>query len=116
MEKQRLIDLDAFVEQLEPLTMKVNGVSYPVKEPTTEVYLRILRLGELKDEDFEEAQEHFFGIFRDTCPTMPEEVIRNMNGKQITGYLKFLIEVYLVETNDPNAVKPMAVMKTQAKN
>lgn len=114
MEKQRFLDLDVFVEQLEPLTMKVNGISYPVKEPNTEVYLRILRLSELKEEDFEEAQEHFFSIFRDTCPTMPEEVIRNMNGKQIVGYLRFLIEVFLTEANDPNAVKPMLNMKSKS--
>jgi hypothetical protein len=110
----RNIDLDLFIP--EPLTMKVNGVDYPVKEPTTETYLRILKLGELKDEGFEEAKNHFFSIFKETVPTLPDEIIMNMNGRQINGYLQFLITTYLMEQNDPNAVKPMAGMKTQAKN
>jgi hypothetical protein len=110
----RNIDLDLFIP--EPLTMKVNGIEYPVKEPTTETYLRILKLGELKEEGFEEAKNHFFSIFKETVPTLSDEIIMNMNGKQINGYLQFLIMTYLVEQNDPNAVKPMDGMKTQAKN
>lgn len=102
----RMIDLDVFVP--EPLTMKVNGVTYQVKEPTTEIYLRILKLGELKDTDFEEAKNHFFSIFKETVPDLPEEIIRNMTGQQISGYLQFLITTYLMEQNDPNAVKPMS--------
>lgn len=107
-----MIDLDVYVP--EPLTMKVNGVTYQVKEPTTEIYLRILKLGEMQNADFEEAKEHFFSIFKETVPDLPEEIIRNMNGPQIQGYLQFLITSYLAVQNDPNFQKPMSTEKSKS--
>lgn len=104
-EKIKFIDLDAFIP--EPLTMKVNGQVYPVQEVTTEIYLRILKLSELEDEPFEEAKDHFISIFKTAVPTLPDEIIANMNGAQIQGFLQFLIQSYAEGKTDPNVQKPM---------
>lgn len=105
--EQKFIDLDVFVP--EPVTMKVNGVTYKVKEVTTETYLRILNLGKFhKDGDFDQAKEEFKAIFKDTVPSLPDEILENMNGAQVMGYLTFLVEAFMTGANDPNVVKPMA--------
>ena len=102
--KERNIDLDALVP--EPLTLKINGTIYKVNDVSTETYMRIIKMSTIDDE--EQARINFYSIFKESVPDLPDEIIENMNGAQVKGFLAFLVESFLGGQIDPNVQKPMS--------
>ena len=83
MSKERSVDLDALVP--EPLTLKINGTVYKVNDVSVETYMRIIKMSTIEDE--EQARINFYSIFRESVPDLPDEIIENMNGAQVRGFL-----------------------------
>lgn len=104
MSKERSVDLDALVP--EPLTLKINGKTYRVNDVTVETYMRILKMGTTNDE--EQERINFYSIFKESVPDLPDEIIENMTGAQVQGFLTFLVKSFLGDQLDPNAQKPMS--------
>lgn len=104
LKKERSIDLDALVP--EPLTMKINGVVYKVNDVSVETYMRIIKMSTIEDE--EQARVNFYSIFKESVPDLPDEIIENMNGAQVRGFLAFLVQSFLGGQIDPNVQKPMS--------
>jgi len=102
--KERSIDLDALIP--EPLTLKLNGTVYKVNDVSVETYMRIIKMSTIDDE--EKARINFYSIFKESVPDLPDEIIENMNGAQVKGFLAFLVESFLGGQIDPNAQKPMS--------
>lgn len=102
--KERSIDLDALVP--EPLTLKINGTVYNVNEVSVETYMRIIKMSTIDDE--EQARINFYSIFKESVPDLPDEIIENMNGAQVQGFLAFLVKSFLGGQIDPNVQKPMS--------
>ena len=102
--KERSIDLDALVP--EPLTLKINGQVYKVNDVSVETYMRIIKISTIEDE--EQARINFYSIFKESVPDLPDEIIENMNGAQVRGFLAFLVESFLGSQIDPNVQKPMS--------
>ncbi len=103
----RYVDLDAFVPPVEPSWITINGQRFDVvDEITTGTYMKIIKL-EDKELKGEAANETLIAIFQEAIPTLSREIIENMRSGQITGCLKFLVELYLKGTSDPNLLRPM---------
>ena len=102
--KERNIDLDALVP--EPLTLKINGTTYKVNDVSVETYMRIIKMSQIEDE--EQARINFYSIFKESVPDLPDQIIENMNGSQVKGFLAFLVESFIGGQIDPNAQKPMS--------
>ena len=101
---ERNLNLDALIP--EPLTLKINGVVYKVNDVSVETYTRIIKMSEITDE--EQARINFYSIFKESVPDLPDEIIENMNGAQVKGFLAFLVKSFLGGQLDPNAQKPMS--------
>ena len=101
---ERFIDLDAFVP--EPLTLKINDIVYEVKDVSVETYMRILKMSVIEDD--EEAEGNFYAIFKESVPDLPDEIITNMNGGQVKGFLAFLVKSFVGGQVDPNLLRPIS--------
>lgn len=118
---ETFIDLDKLAP--EPLTLKVNNVSYKVKRINDKTFLTLLEVSGMGDSETAVAVKnalnspllkikYFFKrykkpfpeksgkkaiarIIKKTVPDLPINIIKAMDGVQIEGFLRFIIDAYM---------------------
>jgi hypothetical protein len=101
----KYLDLDAFIPPVEPSWITLKGKRYDVvSDIQTGTFMRVLKMEELSGEA---ANANLVGILNETIPSLPEDEIRKMTSKQLTGCLAFLIKLYMKGASDPNLLRPM---------
>lgn len=115
------IDLDKLAP--EPLTLKVNGDSYKVKRLSDKTFLTLLEVSGMGDSEIAVALRNALNspllrikslfkrykkpfpeksgkktiarIIKKTVPDLPINIIKAMDGVQIEGFLRFIIDAYM---------------------
>lgn len=88
----KVLNLDALAKQERQLTIK--GTSYPVKEMTVKMFVEITKIAEAveakKNKTFADVLTSTTKIVQLSVPTLPSEVLDDLNLEELAFISKFL--------------------------